>query len=92
MDENPMNILQNIWEEETVKAYLDGSGSILCSHLFFRELPEMVWYSKVTKGEHPRRKYSRRHASRSIHPLYTDRRIQQRKLSSLIKATLVLRQ
>ena len=54
MDENPMNILQNIWEEETVKAYLDGSGSILCSHLFFRELPEMVWYSKVTKGEHPK--------------------------------------
>lgn len=53
-----------------------------CSQLFFREIPEMVWYSIVTEGEHPWRKYSRRHNFPRISTVaYKDRRIQQRKLS-----------
>ena len=60
-----------------------------CSQLFFREILKAVWYSKVTKGEHPKEEVKAEgRLPRSIHPLYTDRRIQQRKLLSFIKATL----
>lgn len=47
----------------------------------------MVWYSKVTKGEHPWRKYSRRHTSRIDTLAYTDQAHTAEKVIRVYKAT-----